>query len=164
MRGRHVSLSESLQVGLSRFFPIIGLAFLMSLLGMLAALALIFPAFIVFTMWFVAMPVCIVERLGPWASMQRSADLTKGHRWKIFGLWILIILIVAVVMIVVGGIAGAAFAAGVRAIGGPIEIVFRLIWGALWGAFYAIMVVVTYHDLRVAKEGVDTYQIAAVFD
>ena len=39
-----------------------------------------------------------------------------------------------------------------------------LVWSALWGAFYAILAVVTYHDLRVAKEGLDTDQIAAVFD
>jgi hypothetical protein len=31
-------------------------------------------------------------------------------------------------------------------------------------AFNAIVIVVTYHDLRVAKEGVDTEQIAAVFE
>jgi hypothetical protein len=40
----------------------------------------------------------------------------------------------------------------------------NLIWNGVWGAFYAIFVVVTYHDLRVAKEGVDVHQIAAVFD
>jgi hypothetical protein len=39
-----------------------------------------------------------------------------------------------------------------------------VIWNALWGAFYATFAVVTYHDLRVAKEGVDTAQIAAVFE
>jgi hypothetical protein len=31
-------------------------------------------------------------------------------------------------------------------------------------AFYAVLIVVTYHDLRVAKEGIDTDQIAAVFE
>ena len=52
-----------------------------------------------------------------------------------------------------------------RHIGGPILAWSCLwLWGALFGAFNAIMVVVTYHDLRVAKEGVDTDQIAAVFD
>jgi hypothetical protein len=40
----------------------------------------------------------------------------------------------------------------------------NLIWSAFVGAFSAILGVVIYHDLRVAKEGVDTDQIAAVFD
>ena len=45
-----------------------------------------------------------------------------------------------------------------------IGLVGKLIWNALYGAFDAILVVVTYHDLRVAKEGVDTDHIAAVFE
>jgi uncharacterized membrane protein len=157
MRGRHVSLQESLQVGLSRFFPIIGVAFLMSFLGMLAALALIFPAFILFTMWFVATPVCVVERLGPWKSMRRSRELTKGHRWKIFGLMLLLIM--------ANAIAGPTITTSLTAIGGtPLALVGDVLWNGVAGAFYAISVVVTYHDLRAAKEGVDIDQIAAVFD
>jgi len=157
MRGREVSLSESLQVGLRRFFPIIGLAFLVTLLGMLAAIALIFPAFIVFSMWFVATPVCVVEQLGPWASMRRSRELTKGHRWKIFGLFVLMILISAV--------AGSTIQAAFTAMGGtPLALVGDVLWNGVWGAFYGIAVVVTYHDLRAAKEGIDIDQIAAVFD
>jgi hypothetical protein len=37
------------------------------------------------------------------------------------------------------------------------------IWSAIVIAFGAIMTTIIYHDLRVAKEGVDTEQIAAVF-
>ena len=39
-----------------------------------------------------------------------------------------------------------------------------LLWGALWTSYYSIAVVMTYHDLRVAKEGIDIEQIASVFD
>jgi hypothetical protein len=39
-----------------------------------------------------------------------------------------------------------------------------LVWNAIWTAFFAILVVVAYRDLRVAKEGIDTDQIAAVFE
>jgi hypothetical protein len=45
-----------------------------------------------------------------------------------------------------------------------LSILARLFWGALYGAFNAIAVVMAYHDLRVAKEGVDIEQIASVFD
>ena len=157
MRGRQVSLSESLQVGLNRFWAIIGLALLVTLLGMFAALALIFPVFILMTMWFVAAPICVVERLGPTRSMKRSRELTKGHRWKIFGLMALLFLASA--------IAGQTITAAFTAIGGtPLGLVGDVLWNGAWGAFYAISVVVTYHDLRAAKEGIDIDQIAAVFD
>src|SRR6185437_11405631 len=122
MRGRPVDMIASLKVGLSRFFPVIAVAML-----------------------FVSMPVCIVERLGPVKSLGRSSALTKGHRWKVFGLWLVIMLVTAVGSGMLGGISIAT---------GPIVGgLLKLIWGALAGAFNAIMVVVAYHDLRVVKEG-----------
>jgi MFS family permease len=157
MRGRPVSLVESLQVGLRRFFPIIGLSICISLLGGLAALALIFPAFILFTMWFVATPACVVEQLGPIRSMGRSRQLTKGQRWKIFGLMLSLFIVLGLV----SGVLGTTLVA----VGGTaLALVGAVLWSGVWGAFYAISVVVTYHDLRVAKEGTDIEQIAAVFD
>jgi hypothetical protein len=45
-----------------------------------------------------------------------------------------------------------------------LSILARLLWGALYGAYNAIAVVMSYHDLRVAKEGIDIEQIASVFD
>jgi hypothetical protein len=39
-----------------------------------------------------------------------------------------------------------------------------LVWKAAWGGFFAAVIAVTYHDLRVAKEGLTTEQIASVFE
>jgi uncharacterized membrane protein len=123
---------------------------------------------ILYMMWFVATPVCVVEQLGPFRSLGRSRELTKGHRWKLFGL-MLVILIPA---LIVGAILGAVvavlgtgwFLSMSTALATPLGQVVNLIWSAAWSAFYAVTVVVTYHDLRVAKEGIDTEQIAAVFE
>jgi hypothetical protein len=157
MRGRPVSLTESLQVGLRRFFPIIGLAISVSFAAMVGLMLFIVPCFILLTMWFVATPACVVEQLGPFKSMGRSADLTKGHRWKIFGLMLLVFLISAVASSMIGAISAV--------VGGPmLELIASVIWNGIWGAFYAVAAVVTYHDLRVAKEGIDIEQIASVFD
>ena len=123
----------------------------------LAAIALLFPGFMVLTMLFVAAPVCVVERLGPFKSMGRSARLTKGHRWKIFGLWFATLLVEGIVQSVLTKL---AVAGGASLLGTPVLV----IWSAVYGAFSAVLAVVTYHDLRVAKEGVNTDQIASVFD
>jgi hypothetical protein len=157
MRMRPVNVGESLKVGLSRVFPIILLAILMGLLGGLATLLLIVPGLIVMTMWFVSTPACVVERTGPWTSMKRSAALTKGHRWKVFGLILLLIGVSVIVAILVQLL--------LTQVGSTILVLLgTLLWGALWTAYYSIAVVMTYHDLRVAKEGIDIEQIAAVFD
>jgi branched-subunit amino acid transport protein AzlD len=39
-----------------------------------------------------------------------------------------------------------------------------VIGNAISEAAFAVLVIVTYHDLRVAQEGVDTEEIAAVFE
>lgn len=156
MRGRPVNLMASARVGLSRLFPVLGVAILVAIFTGLAALLLIVPAFIVMTMLFVAMPACIVEQSGPMQSLRRSRELTKGHRWAIFGLWFLVAIVVGI---------GSELAQLFTYLGGAVlSLLLSLIWGALSGAFNAIMVVVVYHDLRVAKEGVDTDKIASVFD
>jgi hypothetical protein len=168
MRGRPVSLADCFKVGLRRFFPIIGLAISVGVIIMLAFMLFFIPGLILYTMWFVATPACVVEQLGPFRSMGRSRALTKGHRWKIFGLMLLILI---PALIVGGVIAGVMASQGFGAILGLAETlnttvaqVVSLIWNAIWSAFLAILVVVTYHDLRVAKEGLDTEQIAAVFE
>ena len=157
MRGRPVDLGESVRVGLRRFFPIIGLAVSVTLLGIFGLVLFVVPGLIWFTMWFVATPACIVEGLGVSRSMERSEQLTRGHRWKIFGTIALLIMTDSIVDKWIDQILGAA-ASGIPALAG------HVIWSGIWGAFYAIFAVVTYHDLRVAKEGVDTEQIAAVFE
>ncbi|HEY6254878.1 MAG TPA: hypothetical protein VIY51_03705 [Xanthobacteraceae bacterium] len=169
MRGRPIDLAESARIGLRRFFPIVGIAIIVPVLVGLASMLLLFPGLMLYTMWFVATPVCVVEQLGPLASMGRSRELTKGHRWKIFGMLLLLLL----PAIVVGGIVGAILVSSAGAVGllslsaamtSTLAQILNLIWSAIWTAFFAILIVVTYHDLRVAKEGIDTDQIAAVFE
>lgn len=157
MRGRQVNLSESLNVSLSRLVPILGLTILEGICIMIGFMLLIVPGLILITMWFVAVPACIVERTGPWQSMVRSGQLSKGHRLKIFGIILLLYIVSAVVgyivTIVFGAVGGTLFAT-----------IATLLWNGVWGAYFAIFVVVTYYELRAVKEGVDIEQIASVFD
>jgi hypothetical protein len=157
MRGRPIDLGEALRVALGRLLPIIGVAICVSIGVFIGTLLLVIPGLILMTMWYVATPVCVVEQKGPLASMGRSSELTKGHRWKIFGM---------ILLVIIGGIIVSAILIGVLALAGStvLEILGNLLWNGVWGAFYAIFAVVTYHDLRVAKEGVDVHQIASVFD
>jgi hypothetical protein len=192
MNGKPARLAESVRVGLRRFFPVLGLAitaivlvvaYLVGAIAALAALgnsrlppglvvlagfASLFPAVTLYLTWFVAAQACVVERLGPFRSLGRSRALTKGHRLKIFALTLLILLPTAVIggLIVAASIAlgtGAALGLSVG-LASTLGRIISLAWNAIWIAFYSVLGVVTYHDLRVAKEGVGTEQIAAVFE
>ncbi|HWP26335.1 MAG TPA: hypothetical protein VNL39_08340 [Xanthobacteraceae bacterium] len=157
MRGRAVNLSESINVALVRFLPILGLAIINAFGIGIGLMLFIIPGLILLTMWFVGVPACMVEQLGPWQSLKRSSQLTKGHRWKLFGAILLVYLAAAIISQVITLVFTAVA-------GFFIGLVATLAWNTVWGAFFATFVVVTYYELRSAKEGVDVEQIAAVFD
>ena len=157
MSGRRISLSEALRAALGRWLPLIGLSICVGVGVMCGLILLIVPGIVLMVMWYVANPACIVERLGVFASMGRSSELTKGHRWQIFGMWILIAIASGVMSAVVKGVLGLSGSSGLVISG-------TLAWTALATAFGVVFTIATYHDLRVAKEGVDTRQIVAVFD
>jgi hypothetical protein len=157
MRGRRVDMMLSVRVGLRRFFPVVGVAVAVAVLGFLGLIAFIVPGVMALTRWFVAVPACVVEELGVSGSMRRSEQLTKGYRWNICGLMGLLYVADSIVDSQINLV--LSFVAG-----GTAALAAHVIWSGIWGAFYAIFAVVTYHDLRVAREGVDTQQIAAVFE
>jgi uncharacterized membrane protein len=157
MRGRPVNLSDSVNAALARFFPILGVTLLAAILTGIGFMLLIIPGLILLTMWFVGVPACMVERTGPWQSLVRSAELTKGHRWKVFGIILLFYLAT--------GIIGQIIAVVVASIGGLlVGTIVTALWNTVVYAFFAVFVVVTYYELRSTKEGIDIEQIASVFD
>src|SRR5260370_15647777 len=157
LRGRGFTFAESLSAGFSRLGPVIGLSLVVGILAGLGSLLLLVPGLIVMTMYYVAIPACVAERLGVGDSMRRSAYLTKGNRWRIFGIVILVIL----ATMIVGGLVGflAALIGGVTVV----DIALYPIQ-AIAGAFNAVVVGVLYYQLRVVREGVDIEKIAALFD
>jgi uncharacterized membrane protein len=157
MRGKSFALGTSLRQGLARFFPIIGLYIVMVLAIMLGFVLLIIPGIILAMMFYVALPVCIVERQGPIASLNRSTELTKGNRWRLFGIGLLLYLANLIGQTVI------QFALRALA-GGTVSGIGVFVWSVVIGAVNAILVAVIYHDLRVAREGIDIDHIAAVFD
>ena len=133
-----------------------GRSLLYAALAIGAVIGIAFAALLL-TMWLVSTPACVVELKGPLSSIRRSSSLTKGHRWKIFGMVLLLFVVAALIGAVIGRLLGLTGSFVLVTLG-------TLAWTGVWSAFYATIVVVTYHDLRVAKEGVDVHQIAAVFD
>jgi hypothetical protein len=169
MRGRPIDLAGAARIGSRRVISVLGLAIVVPLLCVLATLLFVVPGVILYLVWFVATPVCVVERLGVLRSMGRSAELTSGHCWKLFGMQLAILIPSIIIGSITSAAAPAIFgAAGASALAASLDTtlgqIVSLAWSATWTAFYAILVAVTYHDLRVAKEGVDTNHIAAVFE
>lgn len=184
LRGGKPGLGSCLRRGFAQFFPVLGVA-IMTLLalagtvlpgmligafggrGLLVILVLLslIPMLMVMTMLWVAIPACVVERPGVTASLGRSMALTKGERWRVFGIIVLLMLVnwgISLLsnVITVPLSSFGASATAMAVVGGLVGIVTT----GLYTALNAVMAAVAYHDLRVAKEGIGIDQIAAVFD
>jgi hypothetical protein len=157
MRGRPVDMIAAMRVALRRFFPVLGVTVAVVVLAVIGLALIVVPAAIVVTVLFVAVPVCVVEGLGPLAALRRSVQLTKGHRWRIFALWFATLLTEIIVQIVLDRLTEPL---------GNVALVLapQVVWDIVVGAFAVILTAVTYRDLRVAKEGIGTEQITTVFD
>lgn len=156
MKGRQVSYREAIRYALRRFFPGFGTEFCVGVLVGTGFVLLIVPGIIVAAVLAVAFPVCVIEQLRPFASLRRSRALTKGNRWKILGIYLLL----TIVGLAVTGIAWVIARGAGGLIGGFVGVIMRIVLDA----FSAVLITVVYHDLRAAREGLDTHRLAAVFD
>ena len=134
---------------------------------LLGLLLLIVPGILQALKYAIAVPVAILEQNGVSASLSRSADLTKGHRGRIFVIYLLF-----AILLFIGSLVWqlpAAFVAGVTiARSGAARPVTSLPWTAqavaLFGQFVTqavlspimtIGITLIYYDERVRKEAFD---------
>ncbi len=167
LSGKPVSVGNSIQVGLANLFPLFGLAIVLSLGVGVGVMLFVVPGLILLCCWIVAAPALVVEKLGIFASMQRSLNLTRGHRWAMFGIivlfYIIIFFVVAsiVTLVTTGSVGFAAMLAAQR------SITYGLL-NAIVGTFIAIItsvgIAAIYFELRRIKEGVGVTDLASVFD
>lgn len=157
LRGARASFGDSVGVAFRSLWRILGTSVLMGIVVMLWSLLLVFPGIMKACAYFAAVPASVVEGTGPSESLSRSKKLTDGFRWHIFGL----LLVSGVIGMIIGGLAGLLF----RGVTGPLQtLLIAVIPNGIAGSLGAVFYGVGYYQLRVAKEGIDIEQLAAVFD
>ena len=161
LNGRPVSLGESLIVALRAALPLFIIGVLYWAGFAFGLILLVFPAFMLMTAWSVSVPVRIVENTSIAESFSRSARLTYGHRWLIFGLLVVVWL----------GTIALDYAArplfGVAMLGGGTTLSYYIAVGALRVLEYMVTATGTasvYYELRAAKDGVGSEHLASVFE
>jgi uncharacterized membrane protein len=165
MRGRPVVVGDALRRGLSRFLSLLAISILVGLGVGIGFMLLIVPGIILALRWAVAVPACVVENLGPIDSLRRSAQLTQGHRWKIFGMGVLILVLFIIAIVIIGALVGMGVVVVPQGVGrGLLAAIVGVIVTGIVTAYFNVVAAMIYHDLRTVKEGVNTEEIAAVFD
>jgi len=158
LSGEHTPLGHNLAQALVRFFPLLGVSVLW-LLGVCAGwLLLLIPGIMLAARWGVCFQVCVIERIGPIASLKRSAQLTDGNRWPLLGLILISVMGAGLVSGLLDLLLTSIGGRGSRVLGG------LLIQGVLDGYLNSVSMM-AYHELRRAKEGIhNSRAMMAVFE
>ncbi len=176
LRGHRVGSSEMFSRGFKKVGRVMGASFVFGLvlivpvaigffLGasigvsvyILGPAALIYILYII-VIWFVLIPVQVMEETSFGAGFSRALELGRGRRWSLLGLMLVYgLLIIAVIAVVVG--VGALFGDA------PMLVMLLTIpVFAFSSVLGAILPSVVYYLLRSEKEGVGIDDIAKVFD
>jgi len=128
----------------------------------IGTLLLIVPGIIATLALWVTIPACVVERLSAPAAISRSLGLTRGQRWRLLGL-LLIVLVVAMFLGVILGLVSMMAGFSFAGIPGLVGIALRAAASALSQLLTTACVGSAYVALRAAKSGVGAGDVAAVF-
>jgi hypothetical protein len=164
LNGRAASLGDCFGAGVRRCLPLIGLMLVAVVALMIGFVLFVVPGIMMAVAWIVAAPALVVERTGVFGAFSRSADLTRGRRWSIFGLLFLYLVAATVVQGVAQNLVGAlSFAAN------PVAMMLnQLPVSAALGVVVSVInsagIAAVYYELRATREGVGPEALAAVFD
>ena len=177
--GRQVTLGETLRAGLRAAPRVIGTGLLI-FIGLVLLWTVLIIAMVLYQQaWFVAVValggvvasffilastlvapvVATIESVGPISAIRRAFSLSKGNRWRILGLQLLLLVINGVISAVVSAVFVTTIIsdAGLRAAAQQVvNAVTTIAWAPVeWGTF-----AILYYDLRVRREAFDL-QLAA---
>jgi hypothetical protein len=125
-------------------------------------LLLLVPGIMISLAFYVAMPACAVEELTPLAAISRSRFLTRGQRWRLFGLLIIVGLIAigfGIIASLVSMMAGLNFAAARQ----PVVLAASVVLNGVGTLLAATCAASAYVELAGIKGGGNVDHVAEVF-
>ena len=164
LSGHKITFGEALARGLKLWWPVFLVWLCVAILSGLGFFLLIIPGVFAVLRWSVAIPARVIEDARGLSSMQRSAELTQGHRMDILGLFIVmglaVFLIECLLLVVFVHPVGsflAVFASPVTRIAIAPLITF------VTAPIFMVVGASLYYQLRSVREGVGTEALAEVF-
>ena len=153
----------------SAFLPLLGVSILFGLGAALGFMLLIVPGIMIVCAWAVAVPALIADRTGVTGAFGRSATLTRGNRWRIFGLALItyvVVLVMSLVLLQLSGINAFAQpdAASIQAAAlTPVALILNLVTNVLTSVISSTGIAVLYVELRRNHEGGGAKWLSEIF-
>jgi hypothetical protein len=146
--GREFDIAAILRQTASRFTTILGAGVLKVISVWIGILFLIVGAAWAWVAFFSVTAIVVIENRGAMEGMRRSAELTKGYRWTVFGT----LCITYIIYFFLASIAGlpAIFLQSDMIVQVSSAVVTILVY-----PFVAMVETLLYYDLRIRKEGLD---------
>ena len=113
-------------------------------------------AFTIMTLTWVFVPAIVIERAGPIAAFKRSLELTKGRRWPVLGIILMLLLANVLASVLTRSIMAEAAPTG--------GAVLNLLAALFFMVLAAVLSAVGYFHLRAEKEGRAIADLARSFD
>lgn len=157
LRGQGFSVGDALSKGFARLLPLLGVSILSGLAVVIGLALLVVPGLWIFCILYAAAAVCVVEQRGVIDSMSRSGELTKGYRWQILGLILIVGIASAVISYILAYIGAKIGGFTVGALLGDLIQIYMIALGSVIAAL-------VYYRLRSIKDGVDIDRISDVFN
>jgi len=166
LKGEHASMLDCLGTGLARFFPVLGVAILTMLAIGGGLLLLLVPGLIVTCVLYVTTQVAVLERPGLFGALSRSSELTRGYRWQIFALVLIIGVINYAISKGMETLMMDELRQGTDDVYGVIRRFLYIDLGhsILMGSLAAVMSSSAYYHLRLEKEGTSASELGRVFE
>lgn len=167
--GRPIDAATALRRAAPYIVKILACSMLTAFLVFVGFLVFIIPGFILVVGLVLSIPALVIEpQLGPGGALSRSWNLTRGSRWRIFGLLLVVVILLYIPIAAIGGIvamfvpggSGLLFARSSATVSVIAVAVSGLVQIFIYPLFYCVLTV-AYYDLRVRKEGFDLEVLAS---
>ena len=165
MDGERSSLSDWVSKGLKHWWRVFLVDLLAGLIIGAASMLLFVPGVVMATRYVAATPALICENLRVNPALARSAKLTAGRRWAIFGLFLLYVTPIFVAEALLVTLAASSPGGFVKAMGSPLaRLVLLPAVNTLIPMITAVGAAALYAELRIGRESAGSMNIAKVFD
>lgn len=154
-RGKSYAMREALRSIRARLLPILGASVVIGFATSIGYSCLCLPGVALATIWFVAMPVLVIDGRGVFASLGRSFGLVSSVFWPVLGVWV----VFAVVQFGVAGVIGGIF----HVIDPTVGLSVQWLANAVAIGLMTVAQTMAYLEIRDHTEGLDAADLADVF-
>lgn len=160
--GRRAGFAECLGIAASRALPLIAVSFLFFVAFAIGMVLLLVPGIMFAIVYAVVAPVAVEERVGVFEAFGRASDLTRGARWRIFGLALLVLILIWLFEAVAGVTGIALLQNGTDPFSLP-TLLFNGFTAMLVSTFTSAVQTALYVELRDWKDGPQTSKLTEIF-